>query len=147
MQNNKKKCNIWTIYTFLKWQFYENYTWESKVIFALKAVAGKQMPPKVEKTIWVFSRWYYTTILNWVRVMVFNSTFNNISVILWLSVILVEEIEVSGENPWPVGNYIKLYWVHITMSGFELISLMVIGTDCIGRVVYHIRSPQRPPPY
>jgi hypothetical protein len=147
MQNNKKKCNIWPIYTFLKWQFYENYTWESKVIFALKAVAGKQMPSKVEKTIWVFSRWYYTTILNWVRVMVFNSTFNNISVILWLSVILVEEIEVSGENPWPVGNYIKLYWVHITMSGFELISLMVIGTDCIGRVVYQIRSRQRRSPY
>jgi len=33
-----------------------------------------------------------------VRVMMFNTTFNNISVILWSSVLLVEEIGVSGEN-------------------------------------------------
>jgi hypothetical protein len=33
-----------------------------------------------------------------VRVMVFNATFNNISVILWQLVILVEEIGVPGEN-------------------------------------------------
>ena len=32
------------------------------------------------------------------RVMVFNATFNNISVILWWSVLLVEETEVPGEN-------------------------------------------------
>ena len=30
--------------------------------------------------------------------MVFNATFNNISVILWLSVLLVEEIGVPGKN-------------------------------------------------
>jgi hypothetical protein len=33
-----------------------------------------------------------------VRVMVFNATFNNISVILWGSVLLVEETGVPGEN-------------------------------------------------
>ena len=33
-----------------------------------------------------------------VRVMVFNATFNNISVISWQSVLLVEETGVSGEN-------------------------------------------------
>jgi hypothetical protein len=32
------------------------------------------------------------------RVMVFNPTFNNISVISWLSVLLVEETGVPGEN-------------------------------------------------
>jgi hypothetical protein len=32
------------------------------------------------------------------RVMVFNSTFNNISVISWQSVLLVEETGVPGEN-------------------------------------------------
>jgi hypothetical protein len=31
-------------------------------------------------------------------VMVFNATFNNISVISWLSVLLVEETGVAGEN-------------------------------------------------
>jgi len=30
--------------------------------------------------------------------MVFNATFNNISVISWLSVVLVEETWVTGEN-------------------------------------------------
>ena len=34
--------------------------------------------------------------------MVFNATFNNISVMLWWSVLLVEETRVSGENHWSV---------------------------------------------
>jgi hypothetical protein len=34
--------------------------------------------------------------------MVFNATFNNISVIYWLSVLLVEETGVPGENHQPV---------------------------------------------
>jgi len=34
-------------------------------------------------------------------VMVFNATFNNISVISWRSVLLVEEIGVPGENHQP----------------------------------------------
>ena len=33
-----------------------------------------------------------------VRVMVFNTTFNNISVILWQSVLLMEKIRVPVEN-------------------------------------------------
>ena len=33
-----------------------------------------------------------------VMVIVFNATFNNISVILWQSVLLVKETGVSGEN-------------------------------------------------
>ena len=32
----------------------------------------------------------------WVRVMVFNATFNNISVILWQSALLVEETGVPS---------------------------------------------------
>jgi hypothetical protein len=34
----------------------------------------------------------------WVRVMVFNATFNNISVTSWRSVLLVEETGIPGEN-------------------------------------------------
>ena len=33
-----------------------------------------------------------------VRLMVFNATYNNISVISWRSVLLAEEIGVPGEN-------------------------------------------------
>jgi hypothetical protein len=39
-----------------------------------------------------------TNLIGLVWFMVFNATFNNISVISWLSVLLVEETEVSGEN-------------------------------------------------
>jgi len=34
----------------------------------------------------------------WFRFMVFNATFNNISVILWRSDLLVEETGEPGEN-------------------------------------------------
>jgi hypothetical protein len=37
--------------------------------------------------------------------MVFNATFNNISVILWRSVLLVEETGVTRENHWPVASH------------------------------------------
>jgi len=41
---------------------------------------------------------YIHVIEGGVRVMVFNTTFNNISVISWQSVLLKEETGVSGEN-------------------------------------------------
>ena len=37
--------------------------------------------------------------------MVFNATFNNISVISWRSVLLVEETGVPGENHRPVVSH------------------------------------------
>ena len=40
-----------------------------------------------------------------VRVMVFNATFNNISVISWRSVLLVEEIGVPGEHHRPAASH------------------------------------------
>jgi hypothetical protein len=39
-----------------------------------------------------------------VRIMVLNATFNNISVILWLSVLLVEETGVPGEDHRPAAS-------------------------------------------
>jgi hypothetical protein len=39
-----------------------------------------------------------------VIVMVFNTTFNNISVISWQSVLLVKETGVPGENHQPVAS-------------------------------------------
>jgi hypothetical protein len=40
----------------------------------------------------------HINIWAWVRVIVFSATFNNISVISWQSVLLVEETGVPGEN-------------------------------------------------
>jgi len=39
--------------------------------------------------------------------MVFNTTFNNISVILWQSVLLVEETGVPVENRRPVASHLQ----------------------------------------
>ena len=65
--------------------------------------------------------------------MVFNATFNNISAILRQSVLLVEETGVPGENHRPVASHWQmLYRVHLTWTGYELTTSVVIGTDCIG---------------
>ena len=54
-------------------------------------------------------------ILLWVRVMVFNSTFNNISVISWRSVLLVEETGVPRENQQPEASHWQT-WSHNIVS-------------------------------
>ena len=43
----------------------------------------------------------------WVRVMVFNATFSNISAISWWSVLLGEETGVSREDHRPVSSHLQ----------------------------------------
>jgi hypothetical protein len=47
----------------------------------------------------------FDTRIAWVRAMVFNATFNNISAISWQSVLLVEETGVHGENHRPAASH------------------------------------------
>jgi len=60
--------------------------------------------------------------------MVFNATFNNIVLVSFI-----------GGGNWstrrkPLTNFyhIMLYQVHLSMSGFERTTLVVMGTDCKG---------------
>jgi hypothetical protein len=82
----------------------------------------------------------------WFGFMVFNTTFNNISVILWWSVLLVEDTGGPGENHRPAQVTDKLYHIMLYICieywvGFKLTTLiMVIDTDFIGscKSNYHI---------
>jgi hypothetical protein len=47
----------------------------------------------------------FVIVLRRVRVIVFNATFNNISVISWWSVLLVEETGIPGKNYWHVASH------------------------------------------
>jgi hypothetical protein len=64
--------------------------------------------------------------------MVFNTTFNNISVISWWSVLLVEETGGPGENHRPATRQTLSHnVVHLALSGSRT-HIGGDGTDCIG---------------
>ena len=64
------------------------------------------------------------------RIMVFNATINNISVISCRSVLLVEETGVPGENSRHATSQWQLY--HIMLYQWMGFKLTMIGTDCTG---------------
>ena len=70
--------------------------------------------------------------------MVFNATFSNILVISWLSILLVEETGVPGENHWPAASHWQILSHNVVSNtpcheqGSFKLTLVVIGTDCTG---------------
>ena len=60
-----------------------------------KSGGKKQKNKQINKHIWFGLVW----------LMLFNATFNNISVISWLSILLAEETGVPGENHRHVANH------------------------------------------
>ena len=52
--------------------------------------------------------------------MVFNATFNNISVILWQTVLLMEETGMPGENHQPVPSHCQTLSYNVVSSTSRL---------------------------
>jgi hypothetical protein len=75
--------------------------------------------------------------------MVHNATFNNILVISWRSVLLVEETGGPGENHRTVASHWQTCShnvVHLALIEIRTHNFVVIGTDCIGscKSNYHV---------
>ena len=80
---------------------------------------------------------HFLSIIGLICFMVFNATFNSVSVISWQSVLWVEEAEylekASDLSQVTDGLcYIVLYRVHLTWAGFKFTTWVAKGTDCIG---------------
>jgi hypothetical protein len=73
---------------------------------------------------------YCTKWVGWV--MIFNATFNNISVLSWLSVLLVEETGEHGENQRPAANHSQ--------------TLSSLNPHLLLKCLYQTRSTWRKPP-
>jgi hypothetical protein len=75
-----------------------------------------------------------------VRVMVFNATFNNILVISWLSVLLVEETGVPGENNPPAAPQRDIYALAEIFLHFILIGLILVHNLQYGKIYILVNS-------
>jgi hypothetical protein len=87
--------------------------------FILQHLNNKEI---LQVFIWYWVWWF----------MMFNVTFNNISVISWRSVLLMEQTEVPRGNHWHTLSHNVVSSTPRHERGFELTTSVVIGTDCTG---------------
>jgi hypothetical protein len=72
--------------------------------------------------------------------MVFNATFNNISVLSWRSVLLVEETGVPGENDRPVASHWQTWLPKIEQNSLSCVNYLKEINVCVlqARISYLI---------
>ena len=78
----------------------------------------------------------------WARILMFNTTFNSISVISWRSVVLVEETEVPIENHWPVASHSQI-WSHNVVSSIYYFKICMLFLVNICTKMYNLRNKYR----
>ena len=94
-------------------------------------------PPKV---LWVIAITFcpLSTVNHFHISVLFNATFNNISVISWRSVLLVEETTDLSQVTDKL--YHMLYRVHLAWAGFKLTMLVAISTNCMGSYKFNYQT-------
>jgi hypothetical protein len=85
---------------------------------------------------WRVSAW---SAVVWFMFMVFNTTFNNISVISWRSALLVKETRVPGKNHRPVTSHWQTWSHNVVSSTTGHIQGWYSPFDCTGncKLNYH----------
>ena len=86
----------------------------------------------------------HQTTLLWTNkdfcLMVFNATFNHISVISWQSVLLVEETEKTTDLSQVTDKLYHIMLCTSPWSRFELTTSVVMDTDCIGSCKFNYHT-------
>ena len=129
-------CGLWIETRFLSiWSLlfkHFKYIYEEGVLIIVDWLDSH--PPLLNFSIFKYNWCRYFKFVFRVRVMVFKATFNNISVISWLSVLLVEETWVPTENHRPVTSHwqtLSHKVVSSTPHHEQDSNSQQIGTDCI----------------
>jgi hypothetical protein len=92
---------VYTGFQYIQVSVYTDFNVQALILETGRIISGDLFFP-VLCTYIVYLHGVFSYIIKFVRVrfkvIVFNATFNNISVISWQSVLLVEETRVPGEN-------------------------------------------------
>ena len=133
------KCRHWSMSCLFRCKSFENFfkSLYHETQIKIRRYIDKHMYRLIPSIINV-----ETKNGNGVRIMVLNETFNNISVLLWWSVLLVEETGVCGGNHRPATSHwhtyhIKLYWVHLTISKIQTHNWWYADCTCSCKSNYH----------
>ena len=102
------------------------------------------MPLYLQFSNWVLELSHKYDMFLLFNIIVFNATFTNIPVTSWWSVLLVEEITDMPQVTDKLYQ-IMLNRLHLAWAVCELITVVVIGTDCKGS--YATTMTRTAPPY
>ena len=123
-------------FRLLSCDFYTHTLYVCSFLFVFFLLITLQMSTHCNKGyVWDAGHVYY--LILFVCLMVLNATFNNISVMSWRSVLMVEKTEYpenSTDLSQVTGKPFHIMLYTSPWSRFVLTTSVVIGTDCIGIV-------------